>query len=301
MEISRTKLALIVTGSVIVGMAIVIVAATAYLFAMARTGGTVTLGGASDSAQQVAQAPFEARPVGFLDSTQVYWGGLSMSHNLPELATGSAKIAGSAKVDGRPLAGLRLRLTLNGQAKSAWAVTNDQGRYEVLVPPGKYVVDGYELDRDVANRILSGKILHPGCRFVCRNEGAMNVSASNIGLGLDFDFVDPVQLLGPDGEVALGAELIARWKPYPGAVRYRVSVTEITSQSGVKNWNPVFAWKDRPEVSGESIDLVKVGLKPEVGRTYSLAVEALDAQGAALSETPSLAGDAPKFRITNRT
>jgi hypothetical protein len=301
MEISRSKLTLIVIASIIVGMAIVIVAGAAYVYSIARVGGSVTLGEGKELSPKISSAPFEARPIGFLDSTNISWGGKSSSFNLPELATGDAKIAGSAKIGGRPLEGLRLRLTLNNQAKTEWAVTDAQGRYQMSVPSGKYMIDGYEFDQEIANRVLSGKILHPGCRYTCRNESAMNVGATNPGIGLNFEFVDPVQAIGPDGEIALGNELIARWKPYPGAARYRISVSEQTSHSGSKSWTSVFPWKDRPEVTGESIDLVKAGLTPEVDRTYSVAIEALDAKGATLSETPSTFwGDGGKFRIVKK-
>jgi hypothetical protein len=301
MEISRTKLTLVVIASIIVGMAIVIVAGAAFVYTTAIRGSSLTLGGGKERTPKISSAPFEARPIGFLDSTNMSWGGGSSSYDLPELTSGDARIAGFAKVDGRPLAGLRLRLMLNSQAKSAWAVSDAQGRYEISVPSGKYMVNGYEIDQEIANRILSGKIVHPGCRFSCRNESAMNVGATNPGLGLNFEFVDPVQALGPDGEIALGSELIARWKPYPGAASYRISVFEVATPSGSKNWNPVFAWKDRPEVTGESIDLIKAGLKPEAARSYTITIEALDAEGATLSETPStLWGNGGTFRIVKK-
>jgi hypothetical protein len=303
MEISRTKLTLVVIASIIVGMAIVIVAGAAYVYTMAVTGSTVTLGGGKESMPKIASAPYEARPIGFLDSTNLSWGDKS-SYNLPELATGDARIAGSAKVDGRPLAGLRLRLRLNSQAKSEWVLTDAQGRYEISVPSGKYLVNGYDLDNDTANRLLSGKILHPGCRFSCRNESVMAVGPANPGRGLDFEFIDPVESLGPDGDIPLGSELVARWKPYPGAARYRITVYERKSEtgSGGWSWSSTFDWNDRPEVKGESIDLIKAGLKPAAEQSYSVMIEALDARGATLSETPSrMMGDNAKFRIVKKT
>ncbi|MFN8755066.1 MAG: hypothetical protein ACK5YB_05890 [Burkholderiales bacterium] len=302
MEISRTKLTLVVIASIIVGMAIVIVAGAAYIYAMAFSGSTVTLGGGKDKTPKIASAPYEARPIGFLDSTNLSWGGKS-SFDLPELATGDARIAGSAKVDGRPLAGLRLRLRLNSQAKSGWVVTDAQGRYEISVPSGKYMVNGYDLDQEIANRLLSGKILHPGCRFSCSNDSAMSVDPANPGRGLEFDFIDPVEALGPDGDIPLGSELIARWKPYPGAARYRITVYQRKSESGTAgwSWSSTFDWKDRPVVKGESLDLIKAGLKPEADQSYSVSIEALDARGATLSETPSkMMGDDARFRIVKK-
>lgn len=53
---------------------------------------------------------------------------------------------------------------------------------------------------------------------------------------------------------------------------------------------PVFDWKSRPEVTGDSLDLIKAGLVPKSGQDYSIKIEALDEKGAVISENPSMMG-----------
>lgn len=290
MEISPTKLTLIVIASIIVGIAIAIVGGFVWMYSMFDTGRSVSFGGDAKR-KVVASAPYDAPAAGFLDTANMTWGD-TPSHNLPELATGDARIVGTTKVDGRPLAGMRLRLNLNSKAISNWAVTDAAGRYEIPVPPGKYVVSGFEFDRGAANKLLPGKIIRPGCLPVRCGEDrpTFEALAAKPGTGLNFEFIDPVELLGPEGEVKIGSELMARWKPYPGAARYRIGLQETPPTMTGGTSNPAFDWRARPEVTGESLDLIKAGLVPKSGQDYSIKIEALDDKGTVISESPSMLG-----------
>jgi hypothetical protein len=226
-----------------------------------------------------------------LDTTNMSWGETS-SDDLPELAAGEARIIGTARVDGKPLSGLRLRFSLNSRAISGWAVTDASGRYQISVPPGKYVISGFEFDREAANKLLPGKIIQRGCLPRGCGEDRPSFEATSVkpGVGINFVFIDPVVLLAPEGEVEIGGELIARWKPYPGAARYRVSLQETPPRMTGGTSKPVFDWKTRPEVTGDSLDLIQAGLAPKNGQDYSIKIEALDEKGALISESPWMKG-----------
>ncbi|MEP7157352.1 MAG: carboxypeptidase-like regulatory domain-containing protein [Betaproteobacteria bacterium] len=288
MEISPAKLTLIVIASIIVGIAIVIVSGFVWMFSMANTGSSVVFGG-DGKRKVVASAAYDGPEAVYLGTTNMSWGEKS-SHNLPELATGEARIFGTTMADGKPLPGLRLRLALNSKAVSQWAVTDASGRYEISIPPGKYLVSGFEFDDQAANKLLPGKIMRPGCLPIrCREDQLpFEATAARPGAGLNFEFIDPVELLSPSGEIAIGSELIARWKAFPGAARYRVSLQETPPRMMGGTSKPVFDWRARPEVAGESLDLIKVGLVPKAGQDYSISIEALDEKGAVLSESPSM-------------
>ena len=97
-----------------------------------------------------------------------------------------------------------------------------------------------------------------------------------------------MELLAPEGEVEIGNELIARWKPYPGASRYRIGLHETPPRMTSGSSKPVFDWNSPLEVTGDSLDLIKAGLVPKSGQDYSIKIEALDEKGAVISETPSM-------------
>ncbi len=300
MEISPVKLTLIVIASITVGIAIAIIGGFVFVYSMFDTGRSVSFGG-DTKRKVVASAPYDAAARGFLDTTNMTWGD-TPSHNVPELATGDARIVGTTKVDGQPLAGLRLRLNLNSKVISSWAVTDAAGRYEISVPPGKYVVSGFEFDRDTANKLLPGKIIRSGCLPIrCGEERTpFEALASKPGAGINFEFINPVELLAPAGEVEISSELLARWKPYPGAVRYRIGLHETPPQMTGGSSVPVFDWKAGPEVTGDSVDLIKAGLVPKSDQDYSIKIEALDEKGAIISETPSMMGQG-YFRLVKKS
>ena len=108
-----------------------------------------------------------------------------------------------------------------------------------------------------------------------------------------------MELLAPEGEVNIGSELIARWKPYPGAARYRVDLQETPPRMTGGTSKQVFDWKARPEVTGDSLDLIKAGLVPKSGQDYSIKIEALDEKGAVISESPSMMGQG-YFRLVKK-
>lgn len=96
----------------------------------------------------------------FYGSSARYSGGLSGDRN-KVLSEGDAEIIGSIFAEDRPVAGVKLRLWLNGGVMSQWGVTDVNGQYQISAPAGEYKVDGYELDFEVANTVLSGLIDSP--------------------------------------------------------------------------------------------------------------------------------------------
>ena len=102
--------------------------------------------------KNVTTVPAAPKVARYLGSTGSYAGEFK---NDGTLTGGPGAIVGKAFVDGKALAGLKLRLALNSSVMSQWATTDTQGEYRVPVPFGEYIVDGFELDHASANQVAS--------------------------------------------------------------------------------------------------------------------------------------------------
>lgn len=210
------------------------------------------------------------------------------------LAAGPGKIAGSVTSDGKPLAGLRLRLALNGAVMSQWATSGADGRYEVALPFGRYRVDGYELDSSTVHKILAGKTDGP-LRPMHPRE-ATEVAEGKAGIGLDLAYVNPVRKLGPSGEVRLDQPVVVTWEPYPGAAAYRLQLIEQKDPSDYESQRRIFEWRERPVVSGTRFELADHKVALRSGHHYAIEIEALDERRRPLAQS-ARAFDRMDFRV----
>jgi hypothetical protein len=184
--------------------------------------------------------------------------------------------------DSKPVSGVKLRLALNGNVMSGWVTTDAQGAYTVAVPFGRYRIDGYEIDRDAADRALAGKIDEP------RNPHSsplLEIAQGSDGEGLTLGYVNPVVKLGPKGNVPSTVPVVVSWQPYPGAQRYVVQLYETATAYEYPGPDTVFSWRDRPEVEDTSFDVAAAGAALKPGYYYTIEIEARDAAGRALSTT----------------
>ncbi len=200
------------------------------------------------------------------------------------LAAGPGRITGTVSASGKPAPGVRLRIALNGAVMSQWATSGADGKYEVALPYGKYLVNGHELDSKTVDRALSGKIDAP--RYLAPNRDPLTVAEGRPARGPDLVYVDPVKRTEPSGEVSLGKPVIASWEPYPGAAAYRLQVTEQRSAHDFSTMKQLFQWRDRPVVEATRADLGKLGVKLKKGYYYRVEIEALDKDRHPLSEAP---------------
>lgn len=237
--------------------------------------------GAVDRDETVVDAapPAEARGR-FLGSTASYSGGF-MDNKIGVLAAGPGRIVGSVLAGDTPVAGLKLRLALNGSVLSQWATSDGEGRYSIPVPYGTYVIDGFGLDSATANRVLVNKINHP---MRAHSGRSFEVAEGRDGRGLEFAFVDPIVKTPGKDRYSATDEIVLEWEPHPGAAKYFVQIYEKPDPDGWSN-DTLFPWSGRPEVTEPRFTLngTDVPLKP--GFFYQLEVYAGDAQGRMLSET----------------
>jgi hypothetical protein len=200
------------------------------------------------------------------------------------LEAGPGRIVGTVTAAGNPVAGLRLRLALNGSVYSQWGETGSDGKYSIAVPYGEYRVDGYRLDHDRVDELLGGKTENRRIGNSYHDSLPFKVSEGKPGQGVDLDYVEAIQLTGPTGEVSVSKPVVASWKPYPGAMSYRVQLTE--SKDRVNHTRKyVFPYLGRPEVLEPSIDLTAKGATLHPGYYYEVEVEALDGSMAVISST----------------
>lgn len=221
----------------------------------------------------------------FLGATSSYSGEFDYE-STAVLGRGDSALAGQVLAKGEPVAGLRLRLALNGSVKSQWAVTDPSGEYQVQVPPGEYRVDGYDLDHQSPKQHLAGLIDAPGPPGY--SEDKFSLGPGEVGPGMDLRFIEPVVKLEPTGQVPIDGEVIARWEAYPGAENYSLQVLKSDRPEFLDLRQVVFERHDRPEVQGTEVDLRDIGVPLEAGHFYYIEIVALDSDGLKLSHTPQL-------------
>jgi hypothetical protein len=288
------KIFLLMLGSAVFGALMVVAAFYGYLYWQfsQSTGGEVRIPPRHE--KTVSAAPPIVDRERFYGSQAMMSGEFAPSMRQTVLAGGPGAIAGSVVSGGKPLQGLKLRLALNGAVMSQWATTGADGRYSVMLPHGKYRVDGYELDSSSAQSVLAGKT--DGPRQNLHGREAIDVAEGKPGQGIDFAFVDPVKKLGPTGDIKLGQPVIVSWKAYPGASAYRVQLVERKEPRDFESHRQVFEWRERPTVAGTSVNLADYSAVLKKDHHYSVEIEALDEQKRAMAQT-ARSVDRMDFRV----
>jgi hypothetical protein len=292
------KTILLVVVSAIMGIVLFVVGVAGWVTYRVNAGaGLPSLsfpgGGGEISGETVAVPPKITER--FLGVSGTYSGDFAHDRNRV-LAGGPGTIAGTARVDGKPARGLRLRLALNGSVMSQWTEVDAEGRYAVSVPYGEYRIDGYELHSSTTNTVLAGKTDAPANRGNTRGD-TFTVAENRPGPGLDLDYVDPVVKIGPRGAVSASKPVVLEWRAYPRATAYRVQVTEQPDERDYAHQVRLFDWRGAPVVTGTSLDLGQQGVKLKKDHVYTVDIEALDASRRVLADS-SRAGARPDFRVT---
>jgi len=194
------------------------------------------------------------------------------------LATGPGTIAARVTAGGKPVQGLRVRLALNGSVMSDWAETDASGRYAVRVPYGKYRVDGYELDFKILDDLLSGMTDSPRNQPT-GSDDIMTVAEGKPGRGVNLEYVAPVRITSPFGEVSLAKPVVIEWEAYPGAAQYEIQLTEARDAGDYTSRHQLFPCCSIPRASGTSFNLAERGVVLKKGYVYYVDITALDARG----------------------
>ncbi len=197
------------------------------------------------------------------------------------LSEGAGEIVGKAILNNKPVAGLKLRLALNGSVMSQWATSEQEGTYIVKVPYGEYQIDGFEFDTNSANAILAGKINHPQD---AHSSEKFVVSEESKGQGLIFRFIDPIEKKILKNKYSINEDIVLDWHPYPGASEYKIQIYEKADPHAFSN-NTIFEWSKGPRVSGTSFALKDQNVKLKAGYFYSVEIEALDGRSGVISQS----------------
>lgn len=218
----------------------------------------------------------------FLGSMGIYSGDF-LDNKSGVLASGPGKIIGKVTANGEAVAGLKLRLALNGSVMSQWATSDENGQYFVHVPYGEYKIDGYELQHSSANNVLPGMIGYPR---LGHSSQKFSVSSDSTGYGLDLQFVSPVIKTIPRNRFSASDNVVIKWQAYPGATQYRIQIHEKTDPRGYNMPEQLFEWQHRPVVSDTSLDLSDFyDTKLQSGHFYTIEIDALDDNMNILSKT----------------
>lgn len=219
--------------------------------------------------------------LGFLGSTAIYSGNFPSENNIT-LIKGVGKIIGTLYAEGKPVKGIKLRLGLNGEAMSQWAITDNTGKYEVSVPAGEYQINGYEIDFQTANKYLSGLINEPRNNH---SSDIFKVSDGKDGVGLSLSFVKPVIKLNPKSELTIDQEVIINWETYPDAAHYLIQVYRKKGPTDYTTNDTVFEWSNRAKTISTSLKLNGLSEKLASGFYYTFEVHAIDENGKHISSS----------------
>lgn len=232
----------------------------------------------SNSITETTTVPRIELPRSFLGSTNITSSGFTRGG---VLASGDGKIIGSAKVNGEPVNGLKLRLALNGSVYSQWVTTDHEGQYVISVPYGDYIIEGFELDYTTANKYLPNKINHPQSPH---SSTKFTVSSSSNGRGLNFRFIDPVIKTIKSNKFKKNEEIILEWEQYPGALTYSVQIYEKSDPYAWSN-DTLFKWSDKPELLEPRINLNDYDIILTPGKFYTIEVSARNESNGSISES----------------
>lgn len=234
-----------------------------------------------DSENIIDNAPLVSSEHGYLGSTGIY---ASHTSNYPRtLAKGPGKIVGKVTVDGSPISGLKLKLTLNKAVVSHWVFTNSNGEYAISVPFGEYKIDGFTIDHAVANQIVPGKILHPHSSY---QSDKFNVSSEVDGVGITIKFVTPINKSITKKAFTLSEKIDVSWNPTPKASAYEIQIFEKDEPNDFRGNTNLFDWMNRPKVKKPRIDLSPYKPKLSLGKYYVVEINALNEKGQRISSTP---------------
>lgn len=297
MEISKTKLTLVIIGSVTVGMAVVIVVVSTWLYMQFQSNMPTNISFGGGRERLVSKAPDFTETKQYLGSQAVSFGeNIDMENTV--LATGDSILSGKASLKGRPLAGFKVRLRLNGKVASQWGTSDTDGVYRISVPAGRYTLTGFEVDREAANKVLAGMIMHPHqLGHFHETSNVVNATPGRAASSFDFEFTDPVVVLGPFGELPADGKVLITWRPYPNATSYRVQLTERMKMFQTGIVPQVFPWSSRPVVATNAFDISTTGAKLKADAQYQISVEALDVNGNVISQSADQFGMQPTFSV----
>lgn len=293
MQLSALKLTLIIVASAIGGIAAFIAAGSMFVaYRMSQPGGFTP----SDlkPSKHVGVAPAPSEEARFLGATGHYTMDPSPARDTV-LDAGPGKLAAVVTSNGKPVKGLRLRLLLNGSVMSQWASTDDEGRYAIDVPYGVYRIDGYELDRARADAVLAGKTTNPRSTYA---RSTTTVDKDKPGRALALQFVDPVRMTAPFGEIAAGTPVIIKWDAYPNAAKYRLNLAEMQDPQSFRGMRHLFE-QGGPTVSETSYDLSANGVTLKNGYSYVVDIAALDGEGITIAESVGFPGR-PQFFMAEK-
>ena len=223
----------------------------------------------------------EDSPEEFLGSSNTYTQGFFARDNAV-LAAGEGSITGVVSAEANGVAGIKLRLALNGTVYSQWGLTDDSGKYTISVPYGRYKIDGFEIDRLSANKNLAGMI---DSSRNGHSSSIFNVSESKSGMGINFSYVKPVIKSINQVEYNLEDPVILAWEPYADAFEYQIQVWEKANPRDYRGNDTLFAWSNQPRSSDTSIDLRDLTNKLRSGFYYSFELRAFDKKGMEISRS----------------
>lgn len=221
--------------------------------------------------------------------------------DLPEPPKGEGKLVGRVKYEGRPAAGVVLRLFLNGRFRSDWLTTDEKGRFTLAVPPGRWKVDALITDRwpdrptdELIPLTGDERHLGQGDRFdwspARRASRTVEVPANGEPSDpLVVRFRDPVVLLWPGSdEPTAGDNDSIVWLPYPEAAKYRVALHAVTRRGDTTTYTPL----TQQVVETNRLPLNTLQRLPAPGEEheYAVVVFAYDSEGRPLSRNTRFFG-----------
>jgi hypothetical protein len=198
------------------------------------------------------------------------------------LASGTGRIEGLVRINGKGAAGVKVHLFLTDNALSEWGISDAAGKYTISIPPRAYGFEGWGIDAVSLKAALPGKILARTDQDH-RYNPVLVVKTDASTTGPIFDFADPIVRMRPIGGGEVTRNDTLEWRLYPGASRYAIYLrsygTEPSSAKRVLGQR----WFHEVETSATTLSLGQFRLQSKCYYSWSLA--AYDSSGDRVSRS----------------
>jgi hypothetical protein len=186
-----------------------------------------------------------------LHFSQIY---INPFKSYPEPPSGAGQLEGRITYQGKPAAGIELKLLLDGKFKSRKLVTNERGVFQLKLANGKYritslITDKWNNKPAGKHVLLSGFEKGPAkgsysVNHYVSSEGLqVEVNGKNQSRSLEFVIRDAVEVLWPKQEglpeAASVKDKSIEWKPVKGATQYLVQVYNVKRSESSVSYFPL--------------------------------------------------------------
>jgi len=218
--------------------------------------------------------------------------------DLQALPSGDGELYGFVTLNGKPLPGMSIELTLNEKYLVESVITDEQGRYSIKLPAGEWKINTMMLDKwkdkpagEFVVRTGQEEKLDKSFMYYgqTKNKSNFNVEAGQSVEITSVDLTEVIAFVSPntdDEELVVDDpdEFTIRWLSHPEASEYQVSVWSVTKNSnGTSSSSLDHRVVNSAEIKLLDFDLVNV--EESAQQVYSVEIKGFDKEGSFVSNS----------------